>query len=107
MVKHTRVRPLAVAALLGATLLGACTSSGGENEGTGQEPAISGRQGASDQNPVGGRPDPRGQTRAEPAGAIGPGNSAGTSSVNPVTQSTTTHIDSIPRLRPTGGPGSN
>jgi len=106
MARHPSARPLIVAALL-AALVTACTNSGTEAEGTNQAPAVSGRGGpASDQNPVGASPNQAGQTRAEPAGAIGPGNTAGTSNVNPVTQSTKTQVDSTPDLRPNAGPGS-
>ena len=107
MARHPSARPLAVAALLAAALAGACTNSGTEAEGTNQAPALSGRGGpASDQNPVGASPDQAGRTRAEAAGAIGPGNTAGTSNVNPVTQSTKTQVDTIPDTRPDAGPGS-
>jgi hypothetical protein len=98
-------RPLALAAAL-AAMLGACTNSGTGEEGTSQSPAISGRDGpATDENPVGSAPGATRQTRAEAAGAIGPGSSAGTSHVNPNTESTKTVVDSIPDTRPTAGPG--
>lgn len=103
-----RARRLTAAALLGAaTLAGACTNSGTEEEGTNQAPAVSGREGpATGENPVGGAPNQAARTRAEETGAIGPGSTAGTSTVNPVTQSTKTVIDSTPDVRPDGGPGS-
>ena len=107
MVKLTRrSRPLALAALVVASALGACSSPGNQYAATGQAPAMSGRDGATEETPVGGRPHARGQTAADRAGAVGPGNTVGTSSVNAVTQSTQTQIDSLPELRPTAGPGS-
>jgi hypothetical protein len=108
MLKRPAARALALAACLGSAALGACTNSGSDTEGTNQGPAISGRDGgATDENAVGTAPNQAGQTRAEPTGAIGPGSSAGTAQVNPVTQSTKTQIDSIPDTRPNAGPGSN
>ena len=99
-------RPLAVAALL-AGALGACTPSGTEKEGTNEAPAISGRDGpATAENPVGASPDQAGQTRSEPAGAVGPGSTANTSNVNPNTQNTHTQVDSTPQRRPNAGPGT-
>ena len=101
-----RVRPLVLAACVTAAL-GACTNSGSDQDGTAQGPAIAGRDGpATGENPVGSAPNASGRTRAENAGAIGPGSSASTSSVNPVTQSTRTQVDSIPDTRPDAGPGS-
>ena len=102
---HT-ARPLAIAALVGGALLGACTNEGTGREGTNQSPAISGRDGGSDENPVGAAPDQAANTRADRAGSIGPGSSASTSNVNPVTQSTKTQVDTIPDTRPDAGPGS-
>ena len=93
-------------ALLAAALFGACTNQGSNAEGTNQTPAISGRSGASDENPVGGRPSQTANTRADQAGSIGPGSSVSTSNVNPNTQSTKTQVDSIPDVRPDAGPGS-
>ena len=108
MVTYHPARTLVIAALLGtAAAAGACTNSGTDQEGTNQGPAVAGRGGpAGGENAVGAAPDQAGRTRAEAAGAIGPGNTAGTSSVNPLTQSTKTVIDSTPDLRPNAGPGS-
>lgn len=91
--------------VVAAAALGACTNQGSSAEGTNQTPAISGRAGASDENPVGGAPGQTANTRADRAGSIGPGSSASTSNVNPNTQSTKTQVDSIPDLRPDAGPG--
>ena len=103
MPAYLNTLPLALAA---AALLGACTNQGSNAEGTNQTPAISGRQGASDENPVGGAPGQSANTRADQAGSIGPGSSVSTSNVNPNTQSTKTQVDSIPDVRPDAGPGS-
>ena len=106
MLKRTDARALGLAVCLGAAALGACSNSGSGKEGTNQAPAISGRDGpATGENPVGAAPDQAGQTRAEPAGAIGPGGTAQTSNVNPNTQSTHTQVDSTPERRPNAGPG--
>ena len=93
-------------AVAAVALLGACTNQGSNAEGTNQTPAMSGRQGASDENPVGGAPGQTANTRADQAGSIGPGSSVSTSNVNPNTQSTKTQVDSIPDVRPDAGPGS-
>ena len=107
MARRNRVRPVTAAVLLGVAALAACTNSGTEQEGTEQGPAISGRNGpAGDQNAVGAAPSQSAQTRAEPVGAIGPGNTAGTSNVNPTSESTKTQVDSTPDTRPNAGPGS-
>lgn len=107
MLMRTGARSLALVAFVGVTALGACTNSGSDEEGTSQSPAIAGRNGAaSEENPVGGSPSATGQTRAEQAGAIGPGSAASTSNVNPLTQNTRTQVDSTPELRPNAGPGS-
>jgi hypothetical protein len=94
------------AALAAALVLAACTNSGTEQEGTNQTPAISGRSGASDENPVGAAPDQMARTRADQAGSIGPGSAVSTSNVNPVRDTTHTQVDTTPDLRPTAGPGS-
>jgi hypothetical protein len=101
---HTR-RPLVLAALVGGMTLGACTNEGSGRDGTNQGPAISGRDGGSDENAVGAAPDQAANTRADRAGSIGPGSSLGTSNVNPTRQSTKTQVDSIPDVRPDAGPG--
>jgi hypothetical protein len=105
---QTRIRRLVAAGAAGVLVtLGACTNSGSDEEGTAQGPAIAGRDGASGgENQVGPAPSASGQTRAEGAGAIGPGSSASTSNVDPVKQSTHTQVDSIPDTRPNAGPGS-
>jgi hypothetical protein len=102
----TSRRPARVAALAAALALTACTNSGAGQEGTNQTPAISGRSGASDENPVGGAPDQTARTRASQAGSIGPGSAVSTSNVNPNRDSTQTQVDTTPDLRPNAGPGS-
>ena len=99
-------RAIAAASIAGAALFGACSNEGSSAEGTNQTPAISGRSGATDENPVGGAPGQGAQTRADAAGSIGPGSALSTSNVNPNTQSTKTQVDSIPDLRPDAGPGN-
>ena len=98
-------RRLLGAALVASAALAGCTNSGSDAEGTNQSPAISGRDGGGDENPVGAAPNQAVQTRADRAGSIGPGSSASTSNVNPTKQSTRTQVDSIPDLRPDAGPG--
>ena len=105
LVRSTPARRLVGAALVAAaSTLAACTNSGSDAEGTNQTPAISGRNGASDENAVGGAPSQSSHTRADRAGSIGPGSAASTSNVNPNTQNTKTQVDSIPDLRPDAGP---
>ena len=105
IVRSNPARRLVCAALVvSAGALAACTNSGTDAEGTNQTPAISGRNGASDENAVGGAPSQSSQTRADRAGSIGPGSSASTSNVNPNTQNTKTQVDTILDLRPDAGP---
>ncbi len=105
MLTRSGMRTLALVGALGVAALGACTNSGSDEEGTNQAPAMSGRNGpATGENPVGSAPNQAGQTRAERAGAIGPGSAAGTAQVNAVTQSTQTQVDSTPDLHPSYGP---
>ncbi len=99
-------RFLAAVALVGTAALGACTNSGSDVEGANQTPAISGRTGPSDENPVGGAPNQAVQTPASQLGSIGPGSAASTLNVNANTESTQTPLDSTPDLRPDAGPGS-
>ena len=106
MLMRIEARPLALVVCLGVAALGACSNSGSGKEGTNQAPATSGRDaGATAENPVGAAPDQAGQTRADPAGAIGPGGTAQTTNVDAKTQSTHTQVDSTPERRPNAGPG--
>lgn len=105
--RTTPARRLLAVALAASASLAGCTNSGSDAEGTNQTPAISGRNGAGDENAVGGAPSQSSQTRAEQAGSIGPGSSASTSNVHPTKQSTRTQVDSIPDTRPDAGPGGD